>query len=266
MADFTMSLLAKVSAIARQAGEAIRQYYRRDDVHSSLKEDQSPVGPADLAACQLIRRELSKISDLPVITEEQPVDYQIRKNWKQFWLVDPLDGTREFSAGIDEFTVNIALIEDGAPKLGVIYAPALDELFFAELGAGAYVERNNARHRLPLHSDTRLIAGRGRFQNAASIDQFLEANQIKDVVVLGASLKFCRLAEGVINIYPRYFVSKEWDIAAGHIIINEAGCYMFDTNTMMEPVYNKRSFENAPFIACSGSVERSMLKMLPVKQ
>lgn len=258
-----MSLLETAIAVAREAGAVIMQHYSQRSVTvTSLKEDQSPVGSADLAACDLIRKQLSAMSKLPVITEEAPIEYKIRRDWTEFWLVDPLDGTKEFSAGTGEFAVNIALIKNGKPEIGVIFAPALDELFFAQSGMGAFVERGGCRVHLPCTRQDETVAARGRFQTTEMFDTFTSINNIVDIKILGASLKFCRLAEGVINIYPRYFPSKEWDIAAGHIIINEAQCYIFDATTMCEPLYNKQSFINSPFVACSKSISRETLKLL----
>lgn len=253
--------LEKIVSAAHNAGKIVLDYFSRQDKEASLKDDNSPLTKADTSASERLCAHLPTIFPLPVLSEEATVDYAIRKNWNSFWLVDPLDGTREFVAGLDEFTINIALIEDNSPKLGVIFAPALQETFVAERGKGAYCFQDNGWKRLPLYSPSQLIAARGRFQESSKFDQFIQTNQIQDVKIIGSALKFCRLAEGQITIYPRYFKSKEWDTAAGQIIITEAGCKIFSLDNQAEPKYNKESLNNDFFIAYSDSIDPRKLEL-----
>jgi 3'(2'), 5'-bisphosphate nucleotidase len=163
--------------------------------------------------------------------------------------VDPLDGTKDFIAANDEFTVNIALIENGVPVLGLIYAPALDEIYFAKKGDGALLIKDGLETKLPNKQCSGIIAGRSRFHDSDSFDEFLKINKIESSIAFGSALKFGKLAMGAINIYPRFVGSSEWDIAAGHLIVKEAGCDIIDLETFREPVYNKTSIRNNNFIA-----------------
>lgn len=220
----------------------------------------SPLTIADILSHNIIVSELNNVSNYPVISEEAFPDYEIRKNWKTLWLIDPLDGTKDFIAKNGDFTINIALLNDCKPVIGVIYAPAIDELYYGEKDKGAFVIRNGEHLRLPLIKFDAPIMARSRFHEGEKIEEFARLNSIKNQLFIGSALKFGRLAEGLVNIYPRYTGSKEWDIAAGHIILKEAGCRIIDLVTFAEPVYNKPHMKNNFFISLSKDMKFDNLK------
>jgi 3'(2'), 5'-bisphosphate nucleotidase len=247
-----MSDILSVIAIAKQAGEAILEIYYADDFDVQYKSDNSPVTKADMAANGIIIDGLNSVSDLPVLTEETPVTYQERKDWKKYWLVDPLDGTKNFIAKQGDFTVNIALIEGQKPVLGVVYIPLTGDIYFAEKGLGAF--KNNE----PIFNDSNrmdLIAATSIFHSTEKMDDFFKKHEITRIVRYGSSLKICKLAEGAIDVYPRLNGTKEWDTAASQIIATEAGCKMIDVQTGKPLLYNKPCIKNNYFIASRNDLD-----------
>ncbi|MEQ8225976.1 MAG: 3'(2'),5'-bisphosphate nucleotidase CysQ, partial [Candidatus Eremiobacterota bacterium] len=228
------------------AGEEIINIYNSGACDITIKADGSPVTRADMAANDIILNGLSKISSYPVMSEENYIEYDIRKTWKNFWLVDPLDGTKDFTARNGHFTVNIAMIEENLPVLGVIYAPAIDLICFAKKNGGTYKNNekiyNNSKR-------TDLSASDSNFHSSKETVEFLNKHNIKHIIRAGSSIKFILLAEGKIDLYPRFNGSSEWDTAAGQIILNEAGCKIIDMKTGKEPLYNKKNTGNNYFIA-----------------
>lgn len=239
-------MIEEVIRIARKAGQAIMEIYQESAIEIEVKSDDSPLTKADLASNTIIIDELSELFDDPIVSEESPVEYQIRKQWNRYWLVDPLDGTKDFLAKNDEFTINIALIENNKPTLGVIYIPANGDLYHAQVGLGAFKNGdkifNNSKR-------TKLIGSDSNFHSTEATQVFFKKNQINDIKKYGSAIKFCKLAEGEIDIYPRLNGTKEWDTAAGQIIANESGCFFMDVTTGKELVYNKESIVNNHFIA-----------------
>ncbi len=251
---YNIDMLGMVNNIAREAGKITLEYYDNKDI--KYKADESPLTLADIKSDEYIRSELSKHFDIPIISEESPVDFVKRKNWKEFFLVDPLDGTKEFINKNGEFTVNIALIQDKHPVMGVIYAPATGEIYYASRGKGAFMEKKGVLTELNSTSISRekTIATASR-SHMSDIDQeFFELNNISEFKPAGSSLKFCSVASGEADIYPRFQGSMEWDIAAGHIIAKEAGCGVIDLSTGKEPAYNKESMLNNYFIVYSSKI------------
>ena len=225
-------LLLDVCNVSIEAGKEILNFYN-NDIEVTHKEDLSPLTKADLASNKIILESLTKLnSNIPILSEESLVDWSIRKNWKKYWLVDPLDGTKEFIKKNGEFTVNIALIEDNNPILGVIYVPAKSLLYLAEKNKGSF--KTNTKNKLEnfegiqkilVSSQTtraRVIGSRSH-SNATFDNWVKEKFPNVEIVQAGSSLKFCLIAEGEADIYPRFGPTSEWDIAAGHMIVNEAG-------------------------------------------
>ena len=225
-------LLLDVCNVSIEAGKEILNFYY-NDIEVTHKDDLSPLTKADLASNKIILESLTKLnSNIPILSEESLVDWSIRKNWKKYWLVDPLDGTKEFIKKNGEFTVNIALIEDNNPILGVVYVPAKSLLYLAEKNKGSF--KTNTKNKLKnfegiqkiiVSSQTnrpRVIGSRSH-SNATFDNWVKEKFPNADIVQAGSSLKFCLIAEGEADIYPRFGPTSEWDIAAGHIIVNEAG-------------------------------------------
>jgi 3'(2'), 5'-bisphosphate nucleotidase len=245
-------VIERVIAIAKQASKEIIKIYNSDNFNTEIKDDDSPVTKADLIANKIIVDGLKEISNYPIITEEEPVGYELRKHWSKFWLVDPLDGTKDFIAKNDEFTINIALVENNKPILGVVYVPVQNDVYYAELRKGAYKNENKI-YNSSVRED--LIASDSNFHSTPAVDAFFQKNNIKNIKKYGSSIKICKLSEGIIDVYPRLNGTKEWDTAASHIIANEAGCKLIDIITKKELTYNKKEIGNNFFIASRNNIE-----------
>lgn len=240
-----------VKNIAYEAGKLIMEIYDKD-FPIEYKDDKSPLTEADIRSNELICRELGRrYPDIPILSEEnKEVPYKIRKDWDYYWCIDPIDGTKEFIKKNGEFTVNIALIHKETPVLGVVYAPALDDMYCAKKGDGAF--KNDEK--LPLlvndspEEKLSVVASKSHLseETQAFIDA-LETREIKQVSK-GSSLKLCMVAEGTADIYPRLAPTMEWDTAAAHAVALEAGKEMINYETKKPVVYNKESLLNPWFI------------------
>ncbi len=242
------ALIDPVLDIAREAGKRIMAVYaRQEPIQATLKADRSPLTEADLASHEWIAHALGNLTpDIPVLSEEDEVPYENRRQWTRFWSVDPLDGTKEFLNRRDHFTVNIALLEAGTPVLGVIYAPVFDELFWAEAGQGAWFNGERIFNR---NTRSEWVAAVSNVHSTGKTQAFLDRHNITRVARSGSALKFCRLAQGEVDIYPRISPTMEWDIAAGQVIVSEAGCRLYVMETHELPQYNKPNLVNPAFIA-----------------
>ena len=237
--------------LARAAGDAILAVYATDFAVRG-KADASPVTEADERAEAVILAGLARLTpDIPVVAEEAVAAGRIPRVGERFWLVDPLDGTKEFINRNGEFTVNIALIEDGRPVLGVVFAPALDRLFAGAAGAGAFVEDCGARRAIACRkvpaAGLTVVASRSH-GDAAALEAFLAGRRVASQTNAGSSLKLCLVACGEADVYPRLGRTMEWDIAAGDAVLRAAGgrvCTLDDT-----PLgYGKPDFANPHFAA-----------------
>lgn len=243
--------LKSIVKIAQVAGGVIMSIYKKDFT-IEYKDDKSPLTEADTKANEVICKALQELyPNIPIMSEEnKQTDYEVRKNWEYYWCIDPIDGTKEFIKKNDEFTVNISLIHKNTPVLGVVYAPAIDEIYKAKKGEGAF--KNNEE--LPLQTNTRpnkklsVVASKSHLseETQAFIDR-LPTEEIEQVSK-GSSLKLCMVAEGVADIYPRLTPTMEWDTAAADAIVREAGkmTYQFESEEAM--VYNKEDLLNPWFI------------------
>jgi 3'(2'), 5'-bisphosphate nucleotidase len=248
----TPELRSAVIALARDAGNATMTYYdRADGAGLREKEDQSPVTLADEVAHDILVRGLRRIDPAtPVISEEaQAATFAMRRKWTRFWLVDPLDGTKEFIKRRAEFTVNVALIEDGEPVFGVVLAPALDLLYWAAKGEGAWrEEKAGAPERIysrQLSPGTPLTVVESLSHPSAELEQYLKTIPVARRVKAGSSLKFCWVAEGRADVYPRLGPTMEWDVAAGDCIYRQSGR---DGERPSPLTYNKPDLRNTSFI------------------
>ncbi|MCU0766384.1 MAG: 3'(2'),5'-bisphosphate nucleotidase CysQ [Gammaproteobacteria bacterium] len=225
-------LLDAVLDLARRAGEAILEVYR-SDFAVAAKEDRSPLTEADLRAHRVIVAGLSALTPaLPVLSEESAAaPYDVRAGWSRYWLVDPLDGTREFVKRNGEFTVNIALIGGHAPVLGVVYAPALEVAYAGGAGLGAFKEAGGTRSPIrvatPAASPLRVVGSRSHA--GESLGRFLAGLGAHALVSMGSSLKLCLVAEGAADVYPRLGPTSEWDTAAAQAVVEGAGGAVTDT-------------------------------------
>ena len=240
------SLINLVEQIAFDAGKVILSFYEATNIPQVNKSDNSPLTKADEDANTLIIKRLNEISSIPVASEERLVDFKVRETWPKFWLIDPLDGTKNFLAKDGEFTVNIALIEHNRPVLGVVYAPALSAMYSAELGKGATLNGKKIFHHRINSEPTAAVSS---MHGSDETTKFLTKAKINKIKPIGSALKLCKLAEGEIDIYPRLGPTSEWDIAAGHLIATEGGGKIIDLKTLAEPIYNKPSVLNNFFIA-----------------
>lgn len=257
--DKDRALLRDVCLLAVTAGAEIMKIYASDFV-TARKDDNSPVTEADRRGEEIILAGLKEIAPrIPVLAEESASEGRIPDLGDVFFLVDPLDGTKEFINRTGEFTVNIALIRDGVPALGVVYAPAIDTLYAGLSGHGAYRARIDKDGSEAECADIKvagavssgLIAVASRSHRSAETDEFLSAMDVADFTAAGSSLKFCLIAEGRAHIYPRFGRTMEWDTGAGQAVLEAAGGSVVVHPEGAPLRYNKkeRGFDNPFFIA-----------------
>ena len=247
--------LERIVDIAEKAGKAIMEVYARDfDIVE--KDDKSPLTEADLAAHRLIVDELSKLEPrLPILSEESAsIPYEERSRWLRYWLVDPLDGTREFIKRNGEFTVNIALIESGRPSCGVVHVPVSETSYFGCVDKGAR-KREKDGPTEPIHVARQrrhpLIVAGSRSHAGDSLKQFLEKAGPHEIMSMGSSLKLCLVAEGRADIYPRLGPTSEWDTAAAQAVVEAAGGVVTDLD--MKPLrYNRKDSLLNPYFLVFG--------------
>jgi 3'(2'), 5'-bisphosphate nucleotidase len=256
------NLLNDVRQIAYDAGQEIMAVYASNDFDIAHKEDKTPLTRADIAAHNSIVAGLQQLTpQLPILSEESShIDFSQRSQWQRYWLVDPLDGTREFIKRNGEFTVNIALINKHKPILGVIYVPVTQDCYYAAVGVGAFKMENNAQ---PLTISVRhqvqnqlTIAG-SRSHAGKKLQQFADGFDMKvEVVSVGSSLKSCLVAEGKADVYPRFGPTSEWDTAAAQCIVEQAGGKL--TDMQLQPLrYNTKSSLLNPYFIVFGDKTRN---------
>ena len=241
--------------IARMAGEKIKAIYDAGEIEVDKKADNTPLTVADRASHDIITRELIKaFPGIPILSEEgSKIPYRERKHWHRFWLVDPLDGTKEFIHRNGEFTVNIALIEDNLPILGIIYTPIHDVVYYGQKGKGTFKRTGkNSDIEMSVRRETEngLIAVRSRSHSSDEEKAFLHRHHVTDSISVGSSLKFCMVAEGKAHLYYRHGPTMEWDTAAGHAIAEGAGALVYNL------AYNKEVLKNDPFVVTSVPLDK----------
>ncbi|RUO45141.1 3'(2'),5'-bisphosphate nucleotidase CysQ [Idiomarina aquatica] len=243
-------MLKELEQIARDAGAAIMEIYNSDDFDVQLKGDDSPLTKADLAAHRVIVDGLSQLNEqYPILSEESAdISWDKRQQWQRYWLVDPLDGTKEFIKRNGEFTVNIALIENGEPVMGVVYAPVLDAMYVGDRANGATLNDTPIQIEQNTPETLRIVGSRSHASQETT-DWLEQLGKPYEMVPMGSSLKICLVAEGKADIYPRLGPTSEWDTAAAHAVLNAAGGSI--TTVDGEPLrYNQKdSFLNPYFIA-----------------
>ena len=249
---------------ALEAGKEILKFYYSGDFNIEIKSDSSPLTKADTASHNVIMRHLNKIK-IPILSEEgSAIDYQERKKWKQLWIVDPLDGTKEFIKRNGEFTVNIALVENQKISIGVIFVPVTEILYFSTKQMGAFkvgVDLENfdlktlisSACKLPLErkdSIFAIVASRSHMspETEAYVQEMRDIYGDVNLISKGSSLKLCMVAEGKANCYPRFAPTMEWDTAAGQAICEHAGFQLIDWKTKKPMLYNKKDLLNNWFL------------------
>ncbi|EDP45878.1 3'(2'),5'-bisphosphate nucleotidase CysQ [Rickettsiella grylli] len=246
-------LLNEVISLAKKVGNLVLTLYQ-SDFSAEYKKDHSPITVADLASHECICQELKRLTpDIPIISEESgSISYQKNQVWDKYWLVDPLDGTKEFLEKNDEFTINIALIEQNKPSLGVIFVPCKNICYFAHKRLGAYKQVGQTqpqviRSRI-LNAKEPITAVVSRRHGRERIKKFLTQFARLNLLSCGSALKFCWLAEGLADVYPRFSPTFAWDIAAGHCILTEAGGFIID-DIGKELEYNPFVLQRSGFLA-----------------
>jgi 3'(2'), 5'-bisphosphate nucleotidase len=249
------TLLPVAIQAADAANKEILKVYNSADFQTELKDDRSPVTLADRSAHEVIAKYLTK-TGIPILSEEgKTIPYSERKSWECFWLVDPLDGTKEFLKRNDEFTVNIALIMNEEPVLGVVTIPVTGDVYYATKGEGAFHRLNDIvtplEKRKPADlnkTGLRVVASRSHMNEETTT--FIQQLKEPKLISAGSSLKFIAVAKGEADLYPRYIPCMEWDTAAADVIVREVGLSVVDIINKQPLSYNKENLLN-PFFICS---------------
>ena len=243
--------IEEVTKIAREAGKSIMKIYERD-FRVDYKDDKSPLTEADTKSNEIICEALEKLyPEIPILSEENKmVEFTERKDWEYYWCIDPIDGTKEFIKKNDEFTVNIALIHKETPVLGVVYAPAIDKMYTAKQGKGAFLNGEKLPLQINNNKKEKLYVVASKSHLSDETQEFIDNLDAKEIeqVSKGSSLKLCMVATGEADIYPRLAPTMEWDTAAADAIVRESGkmTYQFESD---EPVvYNKENLLNPWFV------------------
>jgi 3'(2'), 5'-bisphosphate nucleotidase len=254
------TFLESIIDIAREAGNAIMQIYQSENFDIQTKTDHSPLTKADSSSNAIIVSQLKKLyPDIPVISEEnKAVPYELRKKWQRFWLIDPLDGTKEFIKRNGEFTINIALIENNIPVAGVVHIPATQITYYGGKNAGAYVIAHNKVNKLKAppeksyleKQNIKVVASRSHLtdETKAFVHNLEKQGKKIEFVTMGSSLKICMIAEGLADVYPRFGPTMEWDTAAAQAIAEAAGRKVVIYDSRLPLRYNKENLTNPWFI------------------
>lgn len=257
-------LLSLAIKSSLEAGKRIMEIYENESFDVDFKSDDSPLTKADLASHEIIVAHL-KETDIPILSEEgKHLPYETRKLWEKLWIVDPIDGTKEFIKKNGEFTVNIALVENQIPILGVIYVPALKELYFASKELGSFKVENitefssfseilNIAKQLPLktkRANFTVVASKSHLSKETEeyIEELQKEHGEVETISMGSSLKLCMVAEGTADQYPRFAPTMEWDTAAGQAICKYAGKTVYDYKSQKEMLYNRAELLNNWFL------------------
>jgi len=258
-------IVAAVVRLAKRAGDAILSVYG-GQFEVTHKDDRSPLTLADLRAHEIIVQGLHALTpDVPVLSEEaSDISYEQRRQWSRYWLVDPLDGTKEFVSRNGEFTVNIALIDNHAPVMGVVHVPVSSATYTGAIGVGAFRQTNGEvteplHVRSPAATPLRIVGSRSH--RGDTLDQYLPRLSPYELIAIGSSLKFCLVAEGSADFYPRFSPTSEWDTAAAQAVVEAAGGAVIKTNG--EPLrYNTKAELLNPHFLVYGDRMRDWLKIL----
>lgn len=261
--NVTSDLVAELIGIATRAGQEVMRYHG-GAVEYDLKDDESPITKADKASHTIVTEALREsYPEIPIVSEEDAESHAKVDDVEHYWLVDPLDGTKEFIQGRDSFTINIALIRRGSPVAGVVHVPFSGVSYAACLGHGAYrmdAERTRSSLKVTKSQDTlRIVASRDHA--GQQVKRLLEVFPEAKLLSIGSSLKFCLIAEGAADLYLRDVPTMEWDTAAAHAIVNEAGGRLLVYPDKTDLVYGKKDFRNGSLLTLGDS---ALLEKIPV--
>ena len=251
-------LIISTTEIAKEAGTAITEIYMSDFDHQ-LKKDLSPITAADNLSHNIITKRLKILTpEIPILSEENcDIPYKVRSEWKVYWLVDPLDGTKEFINKNGEFTVNIALIDNNTPIFGVIHIPITNQTYWgSEINGSFFANENNDIVQISVSDNyqdpIRLVASRSHPSDI--LNYLLEKIVDYEIIKVGSSIKFCLVASGQADCYPRFGLTSEWDTAAGEAIVRYAGGHVTDINGLPTTYNLKESYLNPNFIVSNGKI------------
>ncbi len=240
-----------IKKIALKAGETIMQIYTKDFT-IEYKDDKSPLTEADKKSNEIICSSLEKLyPEIPIMSEEnKQVEYEVRKDWEYYWCIDPIDGTKEFIKKNGEFTVNIALINKDTPVLGVVYAPAIENMYSAKKGFGAFLNGQKLPLKTNEKKEEKLFVVASKSHLSAETQEFIDNLDSKEIeqVSKGSSLKLCMVATGEADIYPRLAPTMEWDTAAADAVVREAGKMTYQYESDEPLIYNKEDLLNPWFV------------------
>ncbi len=250
----------KLCDIAIQAGTKIMEIYESGDLQTETKSDDSPLTRADKVSHNIIKKNLTEnYPEIPLLSEEgAEIDYKKRRKWNRFFMVDPLDGTKEFISRNGEFTVNIALIEDNIPVIGVIYVPVFEVLYYTQNGNSYKMKIAGKPEQIHINKDSAdgVTAVRSRSHTSPEEEKFFAAHKVSDTIAKGSSLKFCMVAEGRAHLYYRHGPTMEWDTAAGYAIAASAGAEVRGLS------YNKKALRNSSFYITAVTVDKEIRSKL----
>ncbi|UDG79138.1 3'(2'),5'-bisphosphate nucleotidase CysQ [Candidatus Ecksteinia adelgidicola] len=241
-------MLEKIFQLSLIAGEAIMDIYNsKKSLNVKQKKDNSPVTIADISSHRIIKDGLEKLTpEIPILSEEETLSWEIRKHWVRYWLVDPLDGTQEFLQRNGEFTINIALIEHGKTVMGVIYAPLTDVAYLAK-DKHAWKEKKGQRHLIHINNAQPPVIVVNRSHIDMQLKSYLKTINKYELMFISSSLKFCLVAEGTAQLYPCFGLTNIWDTAAGHAIADAAGAKISDWKGCSLLYTPRKSFFNPEF-------------------
>tara|TARA_Y100001970_G_scaffold293982_1_gene445344 strand:- start:45696 stop:46526 length:831 start_codon:yes stop_codon:yes gene_type:complete len=267
MLNINKELIKEVILISEKAGCAILDIYDKSDIEINIKDDKSPLTQADIASHNIIVKSLNQLTPkIPILSEESSqIDYSVRSKWSNYWLIDPLDGTKEFLKKNGEFTVNIALIENNTPVLGVIFVPVRNQYFWGSKEFGSfYSSDGNSAKKLKVSEGSwnslRIVTSRSHINE--ELEVLLKEIDSFDLVSIGSSLKFCLIAAGKADIYPRFGLTSEWDTAAGEAIVRFAGGYITNIDGNQMTYNSKDSLINSHFVvSCNKEICQKFLNL-----
>jgi len=248
-------LIKSLIDLVKESGEAILEIYNSGNMGISYKDDKSPLTLADKASNQIICSKLKELTpDIPILSEEgKDISYNKRKKWTTFWLIDPIDGTKEFINKNGEFSINIALINHYQPILGIVYAPVLNTIWYGSASHGSFKIENNAKPKKInvskyKNDETIKVVSSRSHSNNSKLEKFLIDYPKHELVFMGSSIKICLVADGTAHMYPRLGPTMEWDTAAAHAVVKFSGGKIADIKDDNELSYNKENLLNPSFL------------------
>jgi len=267
MTENSPEFIPAIKSLLKTAAKAILEVYGSDDFSTETKADNSPLTRADTVSNSIIIGGLKPITpEIPVISEETcHLPYEERKLFREVWILDPIDGTREFVSRNGEFCISLALIRNTRPVAGFILEPVTGDFWYAVAGNGSYCERNNTKISLPsTNRHDKIIITRSRSHHNELEKEWIkkiESSFPTKTIIQGSAIKFCRLAEGSASVYPKFGAINEWDVAAGDIILEEAGGKIVETVSGNLPQYNKPDLKIPHFIAFASGISPTSLAL-----